>query len=85
MARTAEQVSVSLPAHLIAWLDEKARRDNLSRSSVLAQELEARRQQEWEELFAAGCREFAGEMRATAAETQAAQAEVALREPFDAG
>ena len=75
---------MSLPAHLVEWLDEKAQRSKASRSSVLAQELEARRQQEWAELFAEGCREFADEMRTTAADTLAAQAEVALRDPFDA-
>jgi metal-responsive CopG/Arc/MetJ family transcriptional regulator len=84
MARTAEQVSVSLPTHLVEWLDRKAKENGASRSNVLAQELEIRRRQEWEELFAEGCREFTEEMSATAAETFAAQAEVALREPFDA-
>jgi metal-responsive CopG/Arc/MetJ family transcriptional regulator len=83
LARAA-QLSVSLPAHLVAWLDEKAKHQNASRSSVLAQELEARRQQEWVELFAAGCREMTDEMQDAAEETFAAQAELALREPFDA-
>ncbi|MBI3970151.1 MAG: ribbon-helix-helix protein, CopG family [Chloroflexi bacterium] len=84
MAQTAEQVSVSLPAHLVEWLDQKARVTGTSRSAALAAVLEERRSQEWAELFAEGCREFAAEMRETAARTHAAQAEIALREQFDA-
>ncbi|MGH2353371.1 MAG: hypothetical protein ACRDI2_24220 [Chloroflexota bacterium] len=84
MPRTAEQLSVSLPAHLVEWLDKKASAAKLTRSGVLARVLEERRRQEWEALFAEGCREFADDMRTTAAQTHAAQAEVALREPFDA-
>lgn len=82
MPRAAEQLSVSLPAHLVEWIDQKAREFGSSRSRALAQVLEERRRQEWTDLFIEGCREFAGEMAATAAETHAAQAEVALGEPF---
>ena len=56
----------------------------MSRSSVLADELERRRQQEWDELFAHGCQEFGDEMKSTAQDTFAAQAEVALNAPYDA-
>jgi hypothetical protein len=84
MPRTVQQLSVSVPADLVEWLDGKARELGSSRSGALAALLEARRRQEWEELFAQGCREFAGEMQETAELTRAAQAEVALREPFDA-
>ena len=83
MPRAAEQVSVSLPPHLVEWIDEKAREAGSSRSRALAEVLGARRRQEWTDLFIEGCREFAGEMAATATETHAAQAEVVLREPFD--
>ena len=75
---------MSLPAHLVEWLDQRARETGTSRSGALAQVLEERRRQEWADLFAQGCREFAGEMAATADATHAAQAEVALGEPFDA-
>lgn len=83
MARTTEHISVSLPGDLLEWLDGRAKEDGTSRSGVLAQVLEERRRDEWAALFAEGCREFAEEMRETAARTHAAQAEVALAEPFD--
>jgi hypothetical protein len=85
MARLAEQVSVSLPGELLGWLDQKAGELGLSRSGALARLLEERRRQEWEASFAEGCRELAGEMRAAATRSHAAQAEIALAEPFDAG
>ncbi len=85
MARTAGQVSVSLPGHLVEWLDQKASEQGGSRSGVLTHVLEEQRHREWEALFAEGCRELADEMRDTAAHTHAAQAEVALAEPYDAG
>ena len=81
-AGVAKQVSVSLPTEQVPWLDENARRGKASRRSVREQALEARRQQ-WAALFAEGCREFADDMKATAADTLALQAEVVLREPFD--
>ena len=83
MSATAQQVSVSLPGELVKWLDAKARVEGHSRSHVLASVLEERRQQEWAESFAEGCREFAQEMLNTASLTFAAQAEVAVGEPFD--
>lgn len=84
MPAATQQVSVSLPGDLVAWLDAKAREARHSRSHALAEVLEERRQRELAELFAEGCREFAPEMRETASLTIDAQAEVALREPFDA-
>jgi hypothetical protein len=62
----------------------KAEQTGNSRSQLLAEVLAERRQREWTELFAEGCREFAHEMRETAGLTYDAQAEVALREPVDA-
>lgn len=84
MSRVAQQLSVTLPAQLVEWLDEKAHRTGHSRSGLLATLLEERRRQEWEELFAQGCEEFADEMEQIAEQAFAAQAEVALAEPFDA-
>jgi hypothetical protein len=84
MVRGVQQVSVSLTGELVTWLDQKAEEHACSRSQVLAGILEAQRRREWEELFVEGCRELADEMRDTAVQTHAAQAEVALREPFDA-
>jgi metal-responsive CopG/Arc/MetJ family transcriptional regulator len=83
MPRAAEQSWVSLPPHLVEWIDQKAREAGSSRSRAVAQVLEECRRKEWTDLSRQGCREFAGEMAAAAAETHAAQAEVALREPFD--
>jgi metal-responsive CopG/Arc/MetJ family transcriptional regulator len=40
MVRTAQQVSVSLPADIVEWLDYKAERTGSSRSQLLAEVLD---------------------------------------------